>query len=250
MIRKAPFLLLVAALMLAACQPAAPAPIQAPIAGHREWQVHRADPGRGRAPPVEAPAQPASGALAQDATAAGEGGAAGTVAPTTTDRLVIKNADLAEVVKDPAAAVDSISALADAAQGFVVSSSVTQVSVDTQGNKVLSGQISLRVPADKLNATLAQIKALAVTVKSENVTGEDVTAKYVDLQSQLTNLQAEAAQLQKIMDSGTKTEDVLAVYKELASVQGQIEVIQGQIKYYSEFSGHVTDFRLPGAGCG
>jgi hypothetical protein len=221
--------------MLAACQAAAPAPHQAPFPAIVSGKsIGQTDGGAVPMPPVAAPAQPAAGALAQDATTAGEGGAAGTVAPTTTDRLVIKNADLAEVVKDPAAAVESISALADAAQGFVVSSSVTQVSVDTQGNKILSGQISLRVPADKLNATLAQIKALAVTVKTENVTGEDVTAKYVDLQSQLTNLQAEAAQLQKIMDSGTKTEDVLAVYKELASVQGQIEVIQGQIKYYSE----------------
>jgi hypothetical protein len=232
MFKKASFPLLVAALLLAACQAAAPAPHQ--VQSSVGDGSFGGPTSRGAVPAVVAPQEPASGAPAQDATAAGAGGGADTVAPTTTERLVIKNATVAMVVKDPAAAVNSIMALADGAQGFVVSSSVTQVSVDAQGNKILSGQISLRVPADKLNDTLTQIKALATTVRSENVTGEDVTAKYVDLQSQLKNLQAEAVQLQKIMDSGTKTEEVLAVYKELANVQGQIEVIQGQIKYYTE----------------
>ena len=183
-----------------------------------------------------APAQPApTSAGVSEARSPGSGGEAGdTLQATTTERLVIKNATLAMVVKDPASVVNNISAMAEAANGFVVNSSTTQVSVDAQGNKILSGQIALRVPAAKLNDVLAQIKALAVTVKSENVTGEDVTAQYVDLQSQLTNLQAEADQLQKIMDSATKTDDVLTVYKELASVQGQIETIKGQMKYYSE----------------
>ncbi len=179
-----------------------------------------------------APAQPqvmATAVVSEDHAPGGGG-----VAATTTERLVIKNATLDLLVKDPAGVVNNISAMAEGAGGFVVNSSVTQVSVDAQGNKILSGQIALRVPAAKLNDILTQIKALAVTVKSDNVTGEDVTAQYVDLQSQLTNLQAEADQLTKIMDSATKTQDVLTVYKELASVQGQIESIKGQMKYYSE----------------
>jgi hypothetical protein len=234
MLKKVSFLLLAAALLLAACQSAAPAPHQSLLPSNADGNFG-APVSKGAVPPVgAAPAQPAIIAPGQGTSASGAGGAADTVAPASADRLVIKNANLNIVVKDPDAAVNAIAALADQVQGFVVSSSVTQDSVDVQGNKVLSGQISLRVPADKLNSTLATIKALAVTVRSENVTGEDITAKYTDLQSQLKGLQAEADQLQKIMDSGTKTEDVLNVYRELANVQSQIEVLQGQIKYYSE----------------
>jgi len=231
MLKKVSFLLL-AVLLLAACQSAAPAP-------HESLLPSNAAGGFGGSAPSEAPASGALPAIivpGQDAAAAAssDGGAAGTVAPTSTDRLVVKNANLDLVVKDPDGVVNSIAALADQVQGFVVSSSVTQVSVDAQGNKVLSGQISLRVPADQLTSVLTKIKALAVTVRSENVAGEDVTAKYTDLQSQLKGLQAEADQLQKIMDTGTKTEDVLNVYRELANVQGQIEVLQGQINYYNQ----------------
>jgi len=219
MFRKFSALLVAAVLILTACAPAAPRSSVAPS---------YYDQSAGGA----APAQPTPASAAHAPGSEGETGSS--VEATTTERLVIKNATLALVVKDPAGVVNNISALADGAGGFVVNSSVTQVSVDTQGNKILSGQIALRVPAAKLNDVLTQIKALAVSVKSENVTGEDVTAQYVDLQSQLTNLQAEADQLQKIMDSATKTQDVLTVYKELSSVQGQIETIKGQMKYYSE----------------
>jgi hypothetical protein len=222
MFKKISVLLLVAALILTACSQA-PRP--------------RSTYDEAASGAVAPPAQPAVQAtvIVERPQTPGSGGEAGDkVLATTTERLVIKNANLVLVVKDPTGVVNTISALAEGSGGFVVSSSVTQISVDAQGNKILSGQIAVRVPAEKLNDFLAQIKAQAVTVKTENVTGEDVTAQYVDLQSQLTNLQAEADQLKKIMDSAIKTEDVLTVYKELASVQGQIETIKGQMKYYTE----------------
>jgi hypothetical protein len=222
MFKKISFLLFIAALMLTACSAATPSASRSPY----DESVDGISPAQ---PPVQATY------AAEAPKGAGAGGDTGSrVLATTTDRLVIKNAKLALLVKDPTGVVNNISALAEASGGFIVNSSVTEISVDAQGNKRLSGQIEVRVPAEKLNDVLAQIKAQAVSVKTENITGEDVTAQYVDLQSQLTNLQAEATQLQKIMDSATQTKDVLVVYQELASVQGQIETIKGQMKYYTE----------------
>ena len=219
MLKKISTLLFVAALLLSAC---AAAPARSSTTNY--------DGTTGGV----APAEPAVVATVMVEEAPGQSGGGDKGEATTTERLVIKNASLALVVKDPAGMVNNITALAEGAGGFVVNSSVTQISVDAQGNKILSGQIAVRVPAATLAEVLGQIKAQAVAVKSENVTGEDVTAQYVDLQSQLTNLEAEAAQLQKIMDGATKTEDVLMVYQTLASVQGQIETIKGQMKYYTE----------------
>jgi hypothetical protein len=149
-------------------------------------------------------------------------------------RLVVKNANLSLVVKDPVAAVNSITTLTQGLEGFVVSSSVYQASVDAAGNKIMRASMTLRVPAEKLDEALAQIKALAVTVNTENLSGEDVTAQYTDLESHLRNLQAAETQLQKIMDSAAKTEDVLNVYNQLVSIRDQIEQVKGQMKYYSE----------------
>lgn len=149
-------------------------------------------------------------------------------------RLVIKNANLSLVVKDPVTAVHSITTLAQGLDGFVVSSSAYQASVDAAGNKIMRASMTIRVPAEKLDEALTQIKALAVTVETENLTGEDVTAQYTDLESHLKNLQAAETQLQKIMDSAVKTEDVLNVYNQLVGIRDQIEQVKGQMKYYSE----------------
>jgi hypothetical protein len=150
------------------------------------------------------------------------------------ERLVIKNASLALVVKDPLASVNSITALAEGLGGFVVSSNTYQASTDAEGNKIMQAYVTIRVPVEKLSEALGQLKGMAVEVRSENVSGEDVTAQYTDLESQLTNLEAAEAQLQNIMEGATRTEDVLNVYNQLVVVRGQIEQIKGQMKYYRD----------------
>ncbi|MCC7361479.1 MAG: DUF4349 domain-containing protein [Anaerolineales bacterium] len=176
----------------------------------------------------EQAAPPAATMAAPQEAPAGAGGAA--AAP----RLVIKNATLSLVVADPAAAVTNISNLATSLGGFVVSSYTYEASVDAAGNTITQANLTIRVPAEQLDAALAQIKRMAVEVRTENVSGQDVTAEYTDLQSRLRNLQAAADKLTQILDNATKTEDVLAVFNQLTYTQEQIEVIKGQIKYYEE----------------
>jgi hypothetical protein len=172
-------------------------------------------------------------AAALDASGVQQPGAP--AAPADVNRLVIRNANLTMVVSSPAEAADKIAALANSLNGFVVSSNVYQSSTtDTSGKSVMNASITVRIPAEQLDAALAQIRAMAVEVRNENITGQDVTAQYTDLESQLRNLEAAEAQLQKIMDEATKTEDVLAVFNQLTYIRQQIEQIKGQMKYYSE----------------
>ena len=217
MIKRLPFLIMLAALLLSACAPAA---TPAPSVDQAEGRGGGA--ASGFAPPAATSAPAAVRALTSDAA--------------TAERLVIKNATLSLVVKDPAISVDSISVLADGLGGFVVSSNVYQASTDAAGNKIMRAQIVIRVPADKFLPAIAQLESMAVAGKadSKNVTGDDVTAQYTDLESQLRNLEAAEQQLQKIMDGATKTEDVLAVYNQLVAIRGQIEQVKGQMKYYQE----------------
>lgn len=157
--------------------------------------------------------------------------------PQTVDRMVIRNADLSIVVADPAVVMDDIARMANMMGGFVVSSNLYQVTTGS-GVKVPQAQITVRVPAEKLDEALAAIKAHVKDpvndVLSENVSGQDVTQEYTDLQSRLRNLEDAAEQLREILDKATKTEDVLAVFNELKNVNEQIEVLKGQIQYYEQ----------------
>ncbi|MBI3244026.1 MAG: DUF4349 domain-containing protein [Chloroflexi bacterium] len=159
---------------------------------------------------------------------AGGGGA------TTVERLVIKNASLSIVVDDPTAAVRSITSLAEGTGGFVVSTNTFRITTGPDAKSVQQANIAIRVPSGQFNSVLEQIRAMAVEVQNENISGQDVTADYVDLRSRLKNLEAAEAQLQSIMEKATKTDDVLNVYNQLVSTREQIEVIKGQMKYYEE----------------
>jgi hypothetical protein len=162
------------------------------------------------------------------------------------DRLVIMNADLTIVIPDPQAKVEAISQMANNLGGFVISMNMYQTSTPN-GQTAPEGTISIRVPADKLDDALSQIKSDAVEVRNETRSGQDVTATYVDLQSQLTNLEMAEKDLQAIMDEAknnpnstttSKTQDVLDVYNQIISVRGQIESIKGQMQYYEQSSAY------------
>jgi len=149
-------------------------------------------------------------------------------------RLVIRNADLAIVVKDPKASMTEITKLAEKMGGFVVASNLYQSYYGPNNTEVPEATITIRVPVEKLDEALTSIKQDAVDINYENVTGQDVTSEYVDLQSRLTAKQLAEKKLTQILDAADKTEDVLAVYTQLQFIQTDIEVLKGQIKYYEE----------------
>jgi hypothetical protein len=180
------------------------------------------------APVVEAPAESAP---AFDSSATGDEDLYNTA--QTQDRLVIENADLAIVVKDPKARMAEINALANELGGYVVSSNLYQ-SFTNFGKEVPEATIVIRVPSEKLDEALNRIKEDAVDINYENRSGQDVTNIYIDLQAQLKAKQAAEAKLLEIMDQATRAEDVLAIYLQVQQVQTEIEQLKGQIQYYDE----------------
>lgn len=148
-------------------------------------------------------------------------------------RIILRSATLSIVVNDPASTLSSISGIADEMGGWVVNSNTSRVVMES-GEEVQRGSITIRVPAERLDEALERIKSGAGSVKSENVTGQDVTQEYTDLTSQLVNLEAAEKQLRSIMEQAEKTEDVLSVYNELVRVRGEIETTRGRIQYYDQ----------------
>jgi len=162
------------------------------------------------------------------------GESTGNTVSTDVNRLVIRNADLAIVVKDPNADKERITKLAEELGGYVVSSNLYQSFYGPNNTEVQEATITIRVPVEKLEDALKVIKEDAVDVNYENITSLDVTSEYVDLQSRLTAKQAAEKKLLEIMDQAEKNEDVLAVYNQVQIIQTEIESLKGQIKYYEQ----------------
>ncbi|MBP7354811.1 MAG: DUF4349 domain-containing protein [Longilinea sp.] len=153
------------------------------------------------------------------------------------ERMVIQNANLSIVVKDPAESMDAIIAMTEGMGGFVVSSYLYKTTT-YDGIEIPAANLTVRVPVAQLTTAMSQIKAMVENpekdIITETISGEDITQAYTDLESRLTNLENAADKLNEIMASATKTEDVLTVYRELTSVTEEIEIIKGQMQYYEE----------------
>ena len=89
---------------------------------------------------------------------------------------------------------------------------------------------TLRVPADQLDATLAELRQLG-RVESESQGGQEVTSEYVDLEARLANSRNTEQRLTDLLRQRTgKLSDVLAVETEISRVRGEIEQMEAQRK--------------------
>ncbi len=152
------------------------------------------------------------------------------------DRMMIYNANLEIAVIGPDEVMQTIIEMAEDAGGFVVTSN--SYKTFNNGRSSPRASVTVRVPAEKLEAIMEDIKALTPNpeedVISENVSGEDVTSEYTDLESRLRNLEAAEEALVALMDDARDPEDVLAIFDELTYYRGEIEVVKGRMKYLEE----------------
>ena len=144
--------------------------------------------------------------------------------------MIVRTAVLSMVVTDITTAVSQITQLTNNNNGYVV------LANQTSTDKLISGDISIRIPAVQFESTMIGLRAMAVKVTSEIVSASDASQEYTDLSSKLRNLETAAAQLTQIMQKAEKVEDVLAVENQLISTQGEIEVTKGRIQYLEQTS--------------
>ncbi|PIQ91831.1 MAG: hypothetical protein COV69_04595 [Parcubacteria group bacterium CG11_big_fil_rev_8_21_14_0_20_39_14] len=145
-----------------------------------------------------------------------------------TKRKIVRNGALSLLVKKAEEAVRNIQALANNLGGFISESRVYETS---GGSK--SGTIILRIPADRFDEAIAEIKKLAVKVENETTSAQDVTEKFVDLEAQLKSAQAQETQYLEILKRAVTVEEVLKVQQKLGETRSTIEKIQGQIQFLS-----------------
>jgi hypothetical protein len=179
----------------------------------------------GRAAPEEVP---------QISTDEAEGGAvaggpvAGVALPPV-EPNVIKAADLRVEIRRSTLrdAVGEVTAIAGRHGGFVLS---TQVA----GTKARSGILVIRVPAERFEVALAEIRELGPKVLRETVSGQDVSQEFIDLEARLRNWRAQEVVLLRLMDRAQSVTDTIRVQRELQQVQLEIEMIRGRLRYLQD----------------
>jgi hypothetical protein len=141
------------------------------------------------------------------------------------DAMIARTASLSIMVKDFAASRLSLDSILVRHHGYTA-----QLNASTSENAQRSITASLRVPANELAATLAELKSLG-HVENESQSGEEVTQQHADLVARLKNSRETEQRLQAILLQRTgKISDVLAVEQEIARVRGEIEQMGAEQK--------------------
>lgn len=145
------------------------------------------------------------------------------------DRKIIRNADLSLEAESPETSQQKVTAIAESKGGFVVESQETSSDVKTTEHDIVT--MTVRVPAEKFNETLDEIRRSANRVIAENVKGEDVTEEFIDIEARLKAEKALEEQFLEIMKRANSVDDALNVQRQLADVRGEIEKIEGRKRF-------------------
>ena len=172
------------------------------------------------------------GAVAGDAVTA-PGNAAHTAAVSTSRALpqmpstVIKTGRLSIRLGhgDLGKAVDRANLVVARYGGFISSSNISS-------GRHESSTIVLRVPADRFDQAMSDLSGPGIgSVRSRQVSGEDVGQQFVDLSARARNLRAQSRALIRLMNQAVTVSDTIKIQNELFDIQGQIEELDGRLRY-------------------
>jgi hypothetical protein len=144
------------------------------------------------------------------------------------ERMIVRTGEMSLVVEDVNQACDDIAQLAVSFGGYVVSSYISGEEEE------IRGWISFRVPAEKFEPALTELRELAVRVESERTESRDVTEEYIDLRSRLRNAEATEQQYLALLEKAEEIEDILEIYDSLSRIRSEIEQIKGRMQYLEQ----------------
>jgi Domain of unknown function (DUF4349) len=149
--------------------------------------------------------------------------------PENIERKIIRNADLTLEANAPEEIQRRISSIAESKGGFVVESQQSSSSSEIATRDTV--RMTVRIPAEKFNESLEEIRKSGNRVVVETVKGEDVTEEFLDVEARLKTKKALEEQFIQIMKQGKTVEEALSVQRELANVREEIEKVEGRKRF-------------------
>ncbi len=137
---------------------------------------------------------------------------------------IIRTGDMGLRVADVRKAQGAITNLAKSVGGFIESSNSS-----ADENNLPQASVTMRVPEKRFEDVLNRLRSLG-EVKSETLSGEDVTAQVADTEARLRVMRAEEDQYVTLLKSARKIGEILSVKERLSSVREEIESLDAQRK--------------------
>jgi hypothetical protein len=155
----------------------------------------------------------------EDAVTGATGAVGLTEAPEEAiNRELITTGDATLAVEDPFEAAEQIADLVEAAGGRVEARDERAATDDEPG----SASMTLRIPADRVSATLDALDKLG-EVRDRHVETVDVTGTAQDLDARIAALRTSTDRLRELMADADRTSDLIEIEAELATRQAELD---------------------------
>lgn len=119
--------------------------------------------------------------------------------------------------------------------------------IESNNQNERNGSMSVRIPSSNFEAAMDSAGNLG-SVKSKNVSSQDVSESFYDLQTRLETKKIMRERLQKYLESAKDIKDMLQIEKELNSVISDIESMEGRMKRLTgqiDYSQIYVNYELP-----
>jgi Domain of unknown function (DUF4349) len=144
------------------------------------------------------------------------------VSPAQAGRMVIYTTEVSLLVTSPSQLVSSLGDVVAQAGGYIAG-----VENKEEGGVPVT-TVLLKIPPDRYEPAMRQIRGLAVEVTNEKATTQDVTEEFSDVQTQLRALEASHAQLLELLGKAQNIEEILKIQEKLAQTKTQIDRLKGR----------------------
>ena len=105
-----------------------------------------------------------------------------------------------------------------------------------------SAHLQLRIPADKLTATLDKLEELG-RADQVSLSTSDVTVQSQDLDARINALRASIERLNALMAQATNIDDLITLESAISDRQGELESLEAQQRYLADQVSMSTDHR-------
>ena len=202
-----PAVLLVAAISLSGCA-ASGSPDESSYTGAGQGVM--LEPAQDSGPPL----------ITQESAAAADG---------SVDRQVITSGYVTITSEEPISAATEATRIVESIGGRV-DSRTEYAPID--GDKG-SATLTLRLPADKLTATLEKLKTLG-ELREVSLSSSDVTMETQDLDARITALRASVDRLVALLATATDTDVLIKLETAISERQGNLESLESQRRYLAD----------------
>lgn len=152
------------------------------------------------------------------------------------DRKIIVSGSISIEVTDFDNRMKSLMDLAQRHGGYIENSNVDNNGsyyVEGKRQNIKTGNISLRIPSDKFQIVLDEVKSMG-EVKNENTNSVDISDAYYDTATRIENLKVQENRLRELLALAKNVDEILKIENELNRVRSEIDLMSTDIKRWDK----------------